>query len=65
MREDETVAQAMGINVMRYKLLAFAIGAALPVWEGSFRCSKSIYRPEDHNLMVSINVLSLIIVVHG
>jgi ribose/xylose/arabinose/galactoside ABC-type transport system permease subunit len=31
MREDETVAQAQGINTLRAKLLAFAIGAAFAV----------------------------------
>lgn len=63
MREDETVAQAMGINVIRYKLLAFAIGAAFAGLGGVIFAARNQFTgPEDHNLMVSINVLSLIIV---
>ena len=63
MREDETVAQAMGINTMRHKLLAFAIGAAFAGLGGAIFASRNQFTgPEDHNLMVSINVLSVIIV---
>lgn len=63
MREDETVAQAMGINTMRSKLLAFSIGAAFAGLGGVLFASRNQFTgPEDHNLMVSINVLSLVIV---
>jgi len=63
MREDETVAQAMGIDTLRSKLLAFAIGAAFAGLGGVLFASRNQYTgPEDHNLLVSINVLSLIIV---
>lgn len=63
MREDETVAQAMGINTIRYKLLAFAIGAAFAGLGGVLFAARNQFTgPEDHNLMVSINVLSLVIV---
>lgn len=63
MREDETVARAMGINVVRYKLLAFAIGAAFAGLGGAIFASRNQFTgPEDHNLMVSINVVALIIV---
>jgi ABC-type branched-subunit amino acid transport system permease subunit len=63
MREDETVAQAMGINTYRAKLLAFAIGAAFAGLGGVLFASRNQYTgPEDHNLMVSINVLSIVIV---
>ncbi|MFZ6026428.1 MAG: ABC transporter permease subunit [Chloroflexota bacterium] len=63
MREDETVARAMGIDVVRYKLLAFAIGAAFAGLGGALFASRNQFTgPEDHSLMVSINVVALIIV---
>ncbi len=63
MREDETVARATGINVYQAKLLAFAIGAAFAGLGGAIFASRNQYTgPEDHVLMVSINVLCLVIV---
>ena len=63
MREDETVAQAVGINTWQYKLMAFAIGAAFAGLGGVLFASRNQFTgPEDHNLLVSINVLSLVIV---
>jgi ABC-type branched-subunit amino acid transport system permease subunit len=63
MREDETIAQAMGISTYRSKLLAFAIGAAFAGLGGVLFASRNQYTgPEDHNLLVSINVLSIVIV---
>jgi len=62
-REDEDVAQAMGIHLVATKLLAFATGAAFAGLSGAIFASKigSIY-PHSFKLLVSINVLSLIIV---
>lgn len=62
-REDEDVAQAMGIDLVRNKLLAFATGAALSGLAGAIFATKltSIY-PHSFNLLVSINVLAVIIV---
>ncbi len=62
-REDEDVAQAMGINLVKYKLMAFAIGAAFSGMSGAVFASKlsSIY-PHSFNLIISVNVLCLIIV---
>lgn len=63
MREDETVARAMGIDVVKYKLLAFAIGAAFAGLGGVLYASQNAaIGPEDFVLMVSINVVALIIV---
>ena len=63
MREDEDVAEAMGINLVKTKLMAFATGAAFSGLSGAIFASKltSIF-PHSFNLIISINVLSLIIV---
>lgn len=63
MREDEDVAQAMGINLVATKLLAFATGAAFSGLSGSILAVKlgTIY-PHSFALLISINVLALIIV---
>jgi branched-chain amino acid transport system permease protein len=63
MREDEDVAEAMGIRLVATKLLAFGIGAGFSGLSGAIYASKltSIF-PHSFSLIVSINVLSLIIV---
>ncbi len=62
-REDETVARAMGINTWFHKLLAFAIGAAFAGLGGVIFASRNQFTgPEDYNLMVSFNVLASVIV---
>jgi branched-chain amino acid transport system permease protein len=63
MREDEDVAQAIGINLVTTKLLAFATGAAFSGLSGTIFAAKlgSIY-PHSFGLLISINVLALIIV---
>jgi len=63
LREDEDVAEAMGMNLVSTKLMAFATGAAFSGLAGAIFASKltSIF-PHSFNLIISINVLSLIIV---
>jgi branched-chain amino acid transport system permease protein len=63
MREDEDVAEAMGINLVNTKLMAFGTGAAFSGLAGAIFASKltSIF-PHSFNILISINVLSLIIV---
>lgn len=62
-REDEDVAQAMGINRVTAKLLAFAIGALLGGMSGAiFASFVGSVVPLSFALLVSINVLALIIV---
>jgi branched-chain amino acid transport system permease protein len=63
MREDEDVAEAMGIKLVGAKLLAFSIGAAFSGLSGALFASKltSIF-PHSFNLIISINVLCLIII---
>ena len=61
-REDETAAIAMGIPLVKTKLLAFAIGAsfsgAMGVLVASFRTFVS---PESFQLQQSINILVMVI----
>ncbi len=63
MREDEDVAEAVGINLVATKLLAFATGAAFSGISGAIFAAKlgSIY-PHSFELLVSIRVLALIII---
>jgi len=62
-RDDEDVAQALGINLIRVKLLAYGLGAAFAGLSGSIFATMlgSIY-PHSFQLLISINVLALIIV---
>ncbi len=62
-REDEDVAAAMGVNTTAYKLMAFAIGAAIGGAGGVLYAAKpGAISPTDFNLDVSINVLALVII---
>jgi ABC-type branched-subunit amino acid transport system permease subunit len=62
MREDEDVAEAMGISVIKYKLLAFAMGAAVGSFSGAFfAVNLSVITPDSFELLVSITVLAAII----
>lgn len=62
-REDEDVAQSMGINLVATKLLAFGMGAAFAGIGGAINASYlAIIYPHSMNVLVSINVLALIII---
>jgi branched-chain amino acid transport system permease protein len=63
LREDEDVAEAMGINKVATKLLAFAMGALFSGLGGALFATKigSVY-PQSFSFIVSINILSLIII---
>jgi branched-chain amino acid transport system permease protein len=63
LREDEDVAEAMGIRLVATKLLAFGFGAAFSGLAGALFASKltSIF-PHSFKLDISINVLVLIII---
>jgi branched-chain amino acid transport system permease protein len=63
MREDEDVAEAMGINLVTSKLMAFAIGAGFSGLSGAIFASRvgAIF-PNSFGLLISVNVLSVIIV---
>ncbi|MCV0404238.1 MAG: leucine/isoleucine/valine transporter permease subunit [Chloroflexi bacterium] len=62
MREDESVAEATGVNTIKYKLLAFGLGAAFGCLGGAFFGAKiGVVFPDSFNILVSINALALII----
>jgi branched-chain amino acid transport system permease protein len=62
MREDEQVAEAMGISTVKYKLLAFAIGAAIGCLSGAlFAVQIGSLEPNGFNIIVSITALAVII----
>jgi branched-chain amino acid transport system permease protein len=63
LREDEDVAEAMGINKVATKLLAFGMGALFSGLGGVLFATKigSVY-PQSFSFIVSINILSLIII---
>jgi len=61
-REDETAARSLGINGLKYKVMAFAIGASTSGVAGVLSSAKlgSIF-PSDFALQVSITVVVLVI----
>lgn len=62
-REDQTVAQATGVNTYQYKILALLLGAAFAGLSGAIFASRNQFTgPEDFTLMVSVNVLCIVIV---
>jgi branched-chain amino acid transport system permease protein len=62
-REDEDVAEALGVNLVQTKLLAYSLGAAFAGLGGAVYATmvSSIF-PHSMNLLVSINVVALLIV---
>jgi len=61
-REDETAAQAMGVPLVRMKLLAFACGASFAGAVGVLFSAKQVFiNPESFTFMESIGVLAMII----
>jgi branched-chain amino acid transport system permease protein len=61
-REDELAASAMGINLVRTKLLAFAMGAAFAGFAGSFYAAYiSAIFPSVFDFSVSVIILCMVI----
>jgi len=62
-REDESVAEAMGINTVNMKLMAFVVGAVLASFSGAIFAAKvgSIF-PTSFLILVSVIILVVVIV---
>lgn len=62
MREDEIAASAMGINLVRTKLLAFSLGASFAGFAGAiFANSLGSANPSQFKFDVSVLILAMII----
>jgi branched-chain amino acid transport system permease protein len=62
-RDDEDVAEALGINLVNTKLLAYGLGAAFAGVAGAiFAVMLGSVFPHSFQLLISINILALIIV---
>ncbi len=63
LREDEDVAEAMGINLVSTKLMAFGTGAAMAGLGGAIFAAKlQSIAPQSFDLLISINALAIIII---
>ena len=61
-REDEVAAAAMGVPVVRMKLLGFAVGASFASAVGVLFAAKQVFiNPESFTFMESIGVLAMVI----
>jgi branched-chain amino acid transport system permease protein len=62
-REDEQVAEAMGINTVSCKLMAFVVGAVMAAFSGAVLAAKvgSIF-PTSFMILISIIILVVVIV---
>jgi branched-chain amino acid transport system permease protein len=62
MREDEQVADAMGISTTKYKLLAFAMGGAIGAIGGAmFAVKIGSLTPASFQILVSITALAVVV----
>ncbi len=61
-RDNELAARAMGVNLLKTKLLAFATGAAFSGVMGAVYAAKQTFvSPESFTLLQSITILSMVI----
>ena len=61
-REDETVAELMGVNTFRLKLLAYAMGAIFGGIAGAFFSARMRFvSPESFSFLESAMVLSMVV----
>jgi branched-chain amino acid transport system permease protein len=55
-REDEVAADALGINVTRYKLVAFVLSAIFPAMAGGIQAQKVLYIEPQSVFFVQITI---------
>jgi len=61
-REDETVAELMGVNIFQLKLLAYAMGATFGGLAGAFFAARMRFvSPESFTFIESAMVLSMVV----
>src|SRR5680860_28698 len=61
-REDEVAAASMGVNLVRTKLWAFALGASFAGFAGSISASYFQYvHPANFQFIVSITILAMVV----
>jgi branched-chain amino acid transport system permease protein len=61
-REDEVAATSVGINPLKYKVMAFAIGASTAGVAGVITAAQNVVvNPASFTLYASINILVLVI----
>ncbi|MBK6465724.1 MAG: branched-chain amino acid ABC transporter permease [Rhodobacter sp.] len=63
LRGDELAARCQGINVVWYKILAFAVDAFLAAFAGSVYASYVSYiSPDNFTFLVSVTIMTMVIV---
>jgi len=61
-RDDEIAAEAMGINIARYKVQSFAVGSFMAgVGGGLYAHFLSYVNPSDFGFLKSIDILSMVV----
>ena len=63
-REDEVAADSMGINALKYKVMAFAIGASTAGFAGVFFASQ-VQSLVPNDFIVQTSILILVFVIFG
>lgn len=62
MREDEIAAEAMGVNITRMKLAAFALGSCWAGFAGALFAAKTTFiNPSSFTFMESAMILSMVV----
>ena len=64
LREDEVAADSLGINTLKYKVMAFAIGASTSGFAGVFYASQ-VQSLVPYDFLVQTSILVLVFVIFG